>query len=49
MLWWNKEGHVSRHLMDRELFQIVYFWVGWGLKDGYVALVIQRLAQELLH
>lgn len=43
------EGHVSRHPLGRELFQIVYFLEGWGLKDGYAALGIQRLPQELLH
>ncbi len=43
------EGHVSRHPLGRELFQIVYFLEGWGLKDGYAALGIQRLPQEFWH
>ncbi len=45
----DKGGYVSRHPLGRELFQIIYFLEGWGLKDGYVALGIQRLPQELLH
>lgn len=43
------EGHVSRHPLGRELFQIIYFLEGWGLKDGYAALGIQRLPQEFWH
>lgn len=43
------EGHVSRHPLGRELFQIVYFLEEWGLKDGYAALGIQRLPQEFWH